>query len=444
MAPPAPFQDDDALADMLDSLIENAKSDPLLNDFTDPDPASIADSSSPNPSLSALVESVEATNDHLLKAGLPTTLPIPSARENNIPVVLAASLSALSHLAQSYVANVSLRQRAESSVHVAHAENERLLSALSKSRDIADARANAEAVAKRAAAAAEHRHEQAARANSLQVSELRSRLVSAGVKEKALLSEARKRDKELALLRHRVHAIIAASSNVPILPVVTVAAATAAAETRGRRRRARTAATAQPVAASKPADALSHQYAREIDESAEMARAAKTLVLEAENERFRDLLLAVHEELDDLLVIHKAKVDDHELAADIDADVENRIAETSSRLVNRDVDAVLQENTDHLYIDASEDENSDKSLKQHMKQVGDDECPPSGPDVPNGTHGPYEDDKSLKTVSHFGDEQPAPPITPSADQMRLPFEMIREEFEEALEQKFRLIRDALT
>lgn len=400
MAPNITYDDDDAINALLDNLIASGAPE------TDP---TVVDAATAQQNLTytsdTLHEGVKAVNSLLHNLSLATPLPALDASSQNAPTVLAAALTTLVRLARGANANRTLRAQAENAARATGLEVERLQTSLSAARERAETSAGVAASARREAADSRRAADAAARRATADANDARAKLAAAAHREKLLVMEARRRDKEYAQLQRRVHVVAEAAHGREFIQTVTVSRGNAVERVR--------------AAMSSATDDVTQSF-EEISLSAE---GDSVDIIVSENERFRELLRAVQEELDDIIIIHNGNVrqksewrgeypeDEGALTADgtIGGEEEGDLA--SSKTTEPVQNSVI--GSEYIEGDAntfSESENGTNQAKAGS-----------------------ESESGLEGVS------PAP----TEEQMRLPFEVIREDFEESLEKKFRMVREAL-
>lgn len=377
------YADDDSVNGLLDKLITNAQS---ASNVVDADP--INSQQDVMFDATTVVEGLDAVNNILTRTGFSSPLPALSDDSSNTKTVLAAAISTLIRLSRANAANIKLRQQAETLSRDTCNRLEQLRNELSSTRQKTETLAASAARAQQQAAAAmqalgesEHRHGQ-------EVSELRGNIQKYSAKERQLLKEAKRREGEFAKLRQRVHELIKTSnSNKPLMPRVTFAPTSSSARTR------------TPVTDK---DNLSRSTAIQ---NADQARNALQEVFAAENDTFRNILRVVQEDMDELL-----RLCDYSVSRGMGYNKSSNITCTAD------------------VLEAGENFESSANGGEGAEEVIDET---NGPELEEGSCW----EKVLATDDIVG--------APTEDQMRLPFQLIREEYEDSLEQKFRVVRDVL-
>lgn len=363
------YADDESINNLLDGLIASAK-DAQTGAPTESDATTSNQDVTFTPET--LYEGVEAVNTLFQNSEITPLLPTlnPNQDEQDeqeqIPYILAKALTALVKLTRANAANTVLRRQSELSSQELRSEIERLQARLEYEKSRADTQADLAAGAKRQAKATIKCREDIQKRQTVESTELKAKLASAYNRDKVLTLEAKRREKECALLKHRVHTIMKTSRGASILPIVTLP----------------DRSDDRPRAHTKPDARIDAQVLA--DRKATEVKNGRLRVCESENERFRDLLRAVQEELDELLLLRPSRKAAHMRNHHIDQD------------------------------GSSSEGGNGSSVKKQISEGTDWETVLSSEDIP-----------------------PAP----SAEQMQLPFESFREAFEDILERKFSALRD---
>lgn len=319
----------------------------------------------------------------------------------NIQSVLSATLTTLVRVLRANAANISIRQRAEASLQHTEMELQSSQTTLSTLHTRLESVKDSAASSKRKYDAVLRTRDTDVKKSLVETAELRAKLQTAVTREKALAQEVQKRDKETALLKQRVHALISAPRGAPVLQRITTTGGFGGSGVK------------RVIGDSK----------KEVRERAKAIEEARLRVVEDENKVFRDLLRAVQEELDDLIV-----------ACDDDHDHDGSGVVVQNDKVSESVTAITEKIEEERKVDGegnADREVGDMNTATEANEKAQDGTG-DGKELAEGT--PWE------TILSTRDVAPAP----TEDQMRLPFDMIREEFEESLEKKFLLIRTALT
>lgn len=374
---------DDKVNSLLDELIANGR---LNSNVVEADP--VNSQQDVVFVASTVFEGLDAVNNILTNTGVSPPLPPLSEDSSNATAVLAAALSTLVRLSRANSANIKLRQQADTLSNDACNRLEQLQSEILSTRQKSETHATSAARNKQQAAAAMQALGESERRHNTEVSELRSSIQKYLAKERQLLKEAKRRETEFAKLRQRVHELIKTShSNKPLMPRVTCATSSTSSRTK---------------TAAADGESISRAIAIQ---SAEQAQNALHEVFAAENDTFRDILRSVQEDMDELLCLCDYSV---------------------SRGVGYEKNLEASCSTDIHETD----QNSEISTAEKGE----------------GGENTEETATRLKEGSSWEQVLASDDIigAPTEDQMRLPFELIREEFEDSLEQKFRVVRDALT
>lgn len=357
-----------------------------------------------------LCEGIEAVNI-LLSSSRLSLLPRLLEKDNNTDepgraqTVLAAALTTMVRIIRANMANIALRERAEEQARDAVAQLNSARAAAASANGRATTAADTAASARRRADAVVREQETAARRYTAEITELKTRLQVAIGREKTLIQEGQRREKEMALLKQRVHTIISTSRNKPVIQRVTFA-------------------TSQRQSCQRPKT----DSRRTVDQRARAAEETPFRVSEYENACFRNLLRAVQEELDELLFFCD---NDGEIVPVSQEDGEqDSITKTGDH----------NEENQHQNYNSTTNLGNDSEKNEHHGYVYD-ECDGNDDNDQEKTED-YELQEGTPWAAVLSTHNVA--SAPTEDQMRLPFEMIQEEFEESLERKFQIVRSALT
>lgn len=376
------YADDDNVNGLLDKLIANAR---LESNVVDADP--INSQQDVMFDASNVFEGLDAVNNILTRTGFSSPLPALSDDSSNAKTVLAAAISTLIRLSRANAANIKLRQQAETFSRDTCNRLEQLQNELSSTRQKTEALAASAARAQQQAAAAMQALGESERRHGQEVLVLRGNIQKCSAKERQLLKEAKRREGESAKLRNRVNELIKTSnSNKPLMPRVTFAPTSSSTRTR------------IPVTDKDNARSVAMQ-------NAEQARNALQEIFATENDTFRNILRVVQEDMDELLCLCDYSV---------------------SRGIGYKKNPSIICSTDVL--EAGQNLESSTTGGEGAEEVTD---KTNGSGLEEGSCW----EQVLATDDIIG--------APTEDQMRLPFELIREEYEDSLEQKFRVVRDAL-
>lgn len=386
--------DDASINNLLDDLISSAKKDS--------DVKSIDATTSQNDVIftcDTVHEGIDAANVLLLAAHQEE---LPHLEEDerekcdhyDTRTVLAATLTALVRMTRANAANVTLREQAEARVRDAAIQLESADESAASFRQRMEAAIDSATAARRRADVTTREKDSIIRKYTGETGELKTRLQAAIGREKMLVQTVQRKEKDIALLKQRVHAIVNSSRTTPVLQRITSASSV-----------------------DFPSNRSLPDSRRLSEKKASRAETARLRVCEEENHRFRNLLRAVQEELDDLLVNcdRSASSSPH-----TSANNEARIDKKSQS--NSECDKE-NEQADAITVEGNEEEENES--QDAMSDKTDEKVLPC---------------MSSMTLLSNCNIVPAP----TEKQMSLPFEMIREEFESSLERKFEILRSVLT
>lgn len=313
------------------------------------------------------------------------------SKSSNVQTVLAAALSALVRICRANGANLDLRQRAEARTLELEAELASARKSNNSLRTRAESAKDSAAAAKRKADSMTRERDNLTRKHAAETTELRARLQTAISREKSLVQKLQQRDKEGALLKQRVLTLIENPRGTPMLQRITSARSVVSGMASGSPKKGKTRAglDLRKDTSSKEKSVIN----------------ARTEIIEDENQTFRSLLRAIQEELDDLVVICPEHPSDEHSTADDNHEAQNEDGE--ARENEEDTDEEGEETTDGA------DFSTPRMTLQHKRSY---------------------DGLSAHDI----------PPAPTEEQMRMPFELIREDFEESLERKFLFVRNALS
>lgn len=378
------YEDDTSLNNLLDGLIASAKDGQSALE-TDATTSQQDVTFTPD----SLHEGIEAANALFTTARIQPYIPVlgDETKSNCLAVSLAASLTVLVRITRANQANITLRHEAQQLVQDVHKDVERLQEQLMSEKARSEVKADAAATARRQMQSVVRSRDDASKRHGIEITELRARLASMQNKEKVFIMDAKRREKESGMLKQRVHSIMKTPRGSSVLPHITLP------ENGSARNRAQPFVDVQ-AAATRVAEEAKNNNAR---------------VAGVENEQFRDLLRAVQEELDDLVLL---------------CDLEESTTRASSATRASSGDCTAPE-----------------GHESGSEEGGD------GDDGDDGGDGEKEAEKEEKLAEGaawedvLGANSLVP--APSEEQMNLPFEVIREEFEKSLEKKFNVVREAL-
>lgn len=382
------YADDDAVNSLLDKLIANGQ--PGTN-ITNKDPTTCQQDVTFT--ASTVYEGLDAANSLLSASKFYQELPELSEDRANATTVLATALSVLVNLSRANTANIKLRQEAEAHTRDANGKIEQLEKLLTSSRHKLEIQTASAVAAQQRAQSTMRAFDESERQHNMQHSDLVNQLQRASAKERQLVMEAKRQENDLAKLKQRVHCLIKSSRpNSTLIAHVTISSDSThstCAETKSE--------------CNDLLESDSH-----ITETASRTRSARLDTLQAENNSFRDMLRAIQEELDELIILCDCSSDEKE----------------ACHLTRPD-----------KYSDDTIDGENDGS--SNYKNTGKESCGNEGkrnmkPELEEGT--PWKQVLGTDDII----------AAPTKEQMRLPFEVIEEEFKGSLEQKFRIVREALT
>lgn len=384
MAPKDVYQDDSTLSTFLDALIDpsNQENDPARVRSAECPPVSGKISVSKR----HLREGISTANELLRESGQCNPLPILSDDGENVADVLSAALASILRLSRCCKANANLRVEAERATQASHDQIDQLSRLLRVTKEKLEKKESSLTAMRNTLADAEAKHRSRIRQLTTERSSLKSSLTSAAHRENQLSMEATQRERQFSMLQKRVHTLMASSKKLSIEPVVT------SSMSKGQLSRGRYAAFADGASASGGSDCGDGDD----EENGPLA-----LALE-ENYLMRGAVRAVHAELDDFFAqypeafptLHQEEKEEDQTQYSRDCPIEEgTISEGESR-----------------------------------RSEGDTEV---------------EREAKLSTMPENTFNGNILPPGPTEERMRLPFDMIREEFEENLERKLNAVRKAL-
>lgn len=467
MAPKDVYQDEERLTKLLDKLIGSAHNDTFdTSDVADLTKTHVDINFSPR----NVREGINTANTFLEQTSICDTLPPLSGDAANVNDVLAAAVTAIVRLSRCCKASHKLRLEAEKSARDAHttiAKTQRMLEA---AKDKLRKRESQLGALQNSMTESESKQKRHLRKVTAECNDVKNRLANAANRENHLSLEAKKREKDFSHLQQRVHTLMSSAKRLSIQPQITLT---------GALRR-------------EPSPRLTREESIESDNHAYAALTqgkenSKAAVILEENDTFRNLLRAIQEEFDDLLLANASLF--QERVADAGGEYcedgnqnDEDIADTTLGSLPEDIKPETPytgvENTDseqtvklkeivpgededldltdgapakesELQMEVGSSERTSGELTPLATCARDSSNSDSTNEVENATAIPHDsdDDDFTDTADGTGDFQkltlegvmPAP----SVEQMKLPFEMIREHFEVSLEQKFNMIRQAL-
>jgi len=355
MPPANIYNDDAALFAFLDDQIAEADENPIRRKNTPHTPTDTF-------STRELREGLSAANSLLEEGSICKPLPGINSQRDNVPDILAAALTAIVRLSKCCRTNVNLRNDAEGQLRALEARNDGMAGTVEGLKARITRKDTQLAALQNKLAELEGKHKRQVRKLNAESTDLKNRLTGAGHRENHYVLEASKREKQYAHLQQRVHALLSSTKKLSLNPQITVASEFRSGDVR-----------THPMQTAEDVEAAYVPMMEEADDS-------RIAELTGENDEFRNLLRAIQEELDDLLVQHPS-----------------------------------------LFPGLSMETRAPKDTSE-VSDVSD------GSD----TEGEHRDDADV----------PIP--APSVEQMSMPFAMIREEFESSLEQKFQMVREALS
>ncbi|PXF43322.1 hypothetical protein BWQ96_06961 [Gracilariopsis chorda] len=483
MAPRQLYRDEKALGSLLDNLLQTGQSN-----GSGPLGVNITESHAEQHITGATIKDEIATaNTFLAESKLCSLLPSLENGDNNIREVLASALTAIVRLSKCCKANMKLRSEAEHSVLTAHVEIDRV----KKLHEAAQAKTNrleSQNVSLRnAASESDQKNKRVVRKLTTDCTDLKTKCANSNYRVNHLTLEVKKREREYTQLQQRVHSLMTHSKRLSIEPQIVATVANDIGN--------------HPISRGRSLQKEEKAY----EESTELSENQFRDEVMSENQAFRDLLRAIQEELDDLLVsnsgaFHEPKRPTSgltELRQENETIKENGSAKSPNSTNGTDASGSPSENEEdslsHLRQDSGSRECSPNShalttFPEAKSELGScEEKPemeeatqpvlPSSNDRENAEPRPppnamqsttesdscdrttYEIAKSVTNVeSDFEDckkgTDPGHPeshedvlsgVTPAltVEQMNLPFEMIRADLEQSLKQKFGRLRDVV-
>lgn len=360
MAPADIYRDDAALFAFLDSQADALQDSPLQKSRKQPVHADLDVSFT----TQDILQGLSTANSLLIEGNICPPLPDITPQRDNVPDILAAALSSIVRLSKCCKANANLRLEAERKARESELRVEELTASIDNLQSRISRKESQVAVTQNKLSELEARSSREARRLNSECTDLKTKLANANHRENHLVMEARKREKQYTHLQQRVHSLLSSSKKIGFNPQITVASEYMRSNTSKYARK--------PVGRGVP---KGEAYIKLLEES-DGSRFSEIM---GENDEFRNLLRAIQEELDDLILQNPS-----------------------------------------LFPAFS----GDKSNLQETSEVSD------------GSGSEVEDCENTA---------PDPLLpAPSLEQMNLPFDLIREEFEASLEQKFQMIRTALS
>lgn len=246
--------DDTHFAEHLDRLLA------LSDDENDVDPRHAPDVVI---TPQTLVRGIATANEYLSAGNI--CKPIPQGDGED---ALASALTAVIRLSRCCQANVNLREQADKRASDIQRSNEQLSKKLSAAKERLSQKQTALKSLQTTAQQAESKHQRAITRLQNENTDLKQRLTNASHREHHLSQQARRHQKDYGHLQSRVHAIIRANT-LSFEPTITL---------------------------------VGHRNDEDTEEELDEEEDARIL-LDAENDKWRLLLRAVMEEIDDVLIV---------------------------------------------------------------------------------------------------------------------------------------------
>lgn len=382
---------------------------------------------------SNIAEGILATRVLLRDGGIKVEIPDLEPEKKNERQVIAAILTATVRLARCCKANVNLRCEAEQRVQASNEKYQQVTQTLNATKENLKRREFQVAGLQNTRKDSELKHKKEIRRLNMENADLKTRLTNAGHRENHLALETKRKEREYTQLQQRVHSLMGSVNKVNIVPSVT-----SGTERNMTTRRPR------PLPGMKKN--IKKQYKSFTNESI----STQVSRLEREIFSYRDLLIAIQGELDDLIQhgvpirtsVHAQRDDaqreDLNVSNNQTADgvVENAQAMQSSSCSSEDAteDDNDRDDSEHL-----EDLASGPSLEvsdTHLEETSEEDVQQSNTDS-SSVDGDDEGHERLE------DEMELTPSV-SAEQMSLPFSTFGSDLEASLEQKFMALRAQLT
>lgn len=430
MAPRDICDDDVQLTSFLDDLIDSTNKEK----YEAPNATEvILTNIESNFTTSNIAEGILATRVLLRDGGINVEIPELESEKKNERQVIAAILTAAVRLARCCKANVNLRSEAEQRLQVSNEKYQQIAQTLSATKENLKRRESQIAGLQNARKDSDLKHKKELRRLNTENADLRARLTNASHRENHLTLETKRKEREYTQLQQRVHSLMGSVNKVNIVPSVT-----SGTESNTITRRPR------PLPGFKNNIRKQYQSFNNESISTQVTRLEKDIF------SYRDLLLAIQGELDDLIqhgVSAKTVLSTEEEHAQYENQNDNNNNQTSNDVGE---DSFRQENTSCSTEDTSEhgDDGDDNeqlekpalgpSLKvsdAQLEGTGEKEFHQPNPNSSNV-------DESDEGQEHLQEEMEQTPSI-SAEQMSLPFSTFGSNLEESLEQKFMTLRAQL-
>eukprot|EP00178_Gracilaria_changii_P016122 TRINITY_DN455_c0_g1_i1.p1 TRINITY_DN455_c0_g1~~TRINITY_DN455_c0_g1_i1.p1 ORF type:complete len:501 (+),score=81.44 TRINITY_DN455_c0_g1_i1:523-2025(+) len=484
MAPKQIYQDDQALDKLLDNLLQTGQDD---NSATS---AHLSSHSENHFSQSNMEDKLAEASAFLQESRICSGLPALNEDDGNISEVLSHALNAIIHLCKCCKANANLRKEAECSVHVANEELLRIkrLNEMKKEKILRmDAKIS---MMKKQMSDAEKERKRIVSDLMAECADLKTKCAKSTYRVNHLSLDVKKREREYSLLQKKVQALMTNTKRLSIEPQIVAIVSNNA--------------TRQPVISREKSLEREEKEYQDLVGLSEDQCMNEVIV---ENRALRDLLRAVQEELDDLLISNPSFLHDSKTPGRISSTEQSPTgtektagikSDTSSR--SCEVSLVAHGTPENIKEDTIDNETLKSSLLPSRRSSAgldkeeDRRVPPPCDDVSRGEenvrhcveepktpvelkHNPVSapneigdqsesemheacetqcQEEESEVLSNTANAEVGTPVTGSperngavlsnltpalsAEQMNMPFEMIRENLERSLDQKFELLR----
>lgn len=225
MPPKDIYKDDIALSNFLDNLIGAAQpNNPFPNDNSSPNnpfpkkssPYASHVSSAVTFETTQLDQAISLVNEHLSQGRQFPLLPALTNAEDNLPQILASSLSTIVRLSKCCQANVNLRHQAEHLAQDTQFQIQNLSRSLEVTKEKVEKKESALAQSKAILADVEAKRRCQIRQLAAENTELKRLVTNATHRENHLNFEAKKREKQFSHLQQRVHTLMSSSKKLSI------------------------------------------------------------------------------------------------------------------------------------------------------------------------------------------------------------------------------------
>ncbi|KAI0558078.1 cingulin isoform X1 [Gracilaria domingensis] len=436
-------------------------------------------------------EKLAIANGLLQENNICSGLPSLQGDGSNASDVLSYTLTAIIHLCKCCKANSNLRNEAERSVHAANEELLRVKRLNEVKKEKISRLETKIATMKKQATDAEKEKKRIVAGLTTECNELKIKCARSTYRVNHLSLDVKKREREYSLLQQKVQTLMTNTKRLSIEPQIVAIVANNATKA--------------------PCISREESLEREEREYQDLVALSEDQCVNeviAENRALRDLLLAVQEELDDLLISNPNTRDYSKTPARLPTnehspvDSQKAVGLKSDGLPYPEEESLATESTSNDTQNASplqedlqlslqpsrqssaeirdqEHEHAEGTLEETTMNEAFEHCDGETPKTPanlkydsefneaggqrrsegNDSHQASCQEEEFKSPASKADAEVGTPITGSSDrnvmslnnltpalsteQMNLPFDMIRENLERSLDQKFELLRLAM-